>query len=329
MERMEPIRYQENDIERIAERLAQETRLAPAHLNAADTALSRGRLIGEEVDTGLFVGAYDLEYLIDTKLEVRERRGIAFGLLLEGDPAQLTVADHGEYCLWPTVPVVLGFDEGRLCTGHCHAGSRAAGLCVRLLPDCLDRLAADDDSFGPLQALAEGGFCFRELPRSRRLADIGRQCLDNPYDGLLERMFLQGCALSFIAEAIHLFNQTDASPPDAARSLSAAEQDRVAKVGRCLDENIVSPPSLNQLGIMVGLNVTTLTRHFRQVHGMTIFEYLRARRLELAREMLRLGTLPVSQIGYRVGFSSPAAFTTAYRRRFGLTPSREKELRPH
>ncbi|MEM1140849.1 MAG: helix-turn-helix transcriptional regulator, partial [Pseudomonadota bacterium] len=55
--------------------------------------------------------------------------------------------------------------------------------------------------------------------------------------------------------------------------------------------------------------------------GTTIFGYIREQRLEMARYLLLDHGLKVSEAGYRVGFSSPAAFSSAYRRRFGHPPS--------
>ena len=56
---------------------------------------------------------------------------------------------------------------------------------------------------------------------------------------------------------------------------------------------------------------------------MTIIDYLRDRRLEMARIMVRERRLSVAAIAYRVGFASPANFATAYRRRFGRPPTQD------
>lgn len=55
-----------------------------------------------------------------------------------------------------------------------------------------------------------------------------------------------------------------------------------------------------------------------------MFSYVREQRLQLARALLKTEDLPVSAVGYRVGFGNPGAFATAYRRRFGQSPKQEQ-----
>lgn len=54
---------------------------------------------------------------------------------------------------------------------------------------------------------------------------------------------------------------------------------------------------------------------------MTVFEYLREERMREASRLLGNTRLPVSEIACRVGFSSSANFATAFRERFGMTPT--------
>lgn len=71
----------------------------------------------------------------------------------------------------------------------------------------------------------------------------------------------------------------------------------------------------------LGANVTTLQANFKAAFGTTIFGYVRNRRLEMARVLLLDHGLGVAEAGYRVGFTNASAFTAAYRRHFGHSPS--------
>jgi AraC-like DNA-binding protein len=54
--------------------------------------------------------------------------------------------------------------------------------------------------------------------------------------------------------------------------------------------------------------------------GRSIFQYLRALRMERAAELLREGRMNVTEVALAVGFSSPSHFSTAFHETFGCCP---------
>ncbi len=87
-----------------------------------------------------------------------------------------------------------------------------------------------------------------------------------------------------------------------------------------LEENLAQPLSLVELAHRVGTNERKLTELFRHHVGMTVFDFLSDRRLEVARQLLENGGLQVRQIAERVGYQNPGDFTRAFRRHYGVTP---------
>lgn len=69
-----------------------------------------------------------------------------------------------------------------------------------------------------------------------------------------------------------------------------------------------------------GLNPNSLQRVFRAVQRVTIFEYVRSRKLDGAREALERDNVSVGEAAYLAGYTSSANFATAFRRRFGVSP---------
>jgi len=82
-----------------------------------------------------------------------------------------------------------------------------------------------------------------------------------------------------------------------------------------------SPPSLDSLAKLVGCNSKRLNAAFKACSGVTVFEYLREERMKEARFLLKETTLPVQDIAFQLGFTSGANFSTAFRERFGLSPT--------
>jgi AraC-like DNA-binding protein len=87
-----------------------------------------------------------------------------------------------------------------------------------------------------------------------------------------------------------------------------------------LVRNLENPPSLFGLARQVGLNDTKLKRGFRQVFGTTAFGCLHAHRMEQGRQLLAKGKMNVTEVAYKIGYSSRTYFSRAFTKHFGLNP---------
>ncbi|MEN0048917.1 MAG: helix-turn-helix domain-containing protein, partial [Bacteroidota bacterium] len=64
-----------------------------------------------------------------------------------------------------------------------------------------------------------------------------------------------------------------------------------------------------------------INRIFEALHHETIGKYIKRLRLEKAAQYLKYSELGVSDIGYEVGFEDRAAFSKAFKKRYGCAPS--------
>ena len=84
--------------------------------------------------------------------------------------------------------------------------------------------------------------------------------------------------------------------------------------------------SLYELAARVGLSKYYLIKLFRQYTGDTPMEYFQQVRLRRACGLLSTTSLSVAQISERLGYSSPFHFSGAFKRCFGISPSRYRRL---
>ncbi len=97
-------------------------------------------------------------------------------------------------------------------------------------------------------------------------------------------------------------------------------RERVERAKIHLRERMQDPPSLDELGRLVGCSPFYLSRLFSQGMGMTLQQYLRRVRLERAAELLRTGKCNVTEAAMEVGYSSLSHFSTSFRELFGCCP---------
>ena len=78
--------------------------------------------------------------------------------------------------------------------------------------------------------------------------------------------------------------------------------------------------SVDVLAQRVGVSRTVLAERFRRLLGQPPMHYLAQWRLHLAAQRLDGSALPVKVVADEAGYESEAAFSRAFKRRFGMPP---------
>ncbi|MEY4194370.1 MAG: hypothetical protein RLZZ226_738 [Pseudomonadota bacterium] len=103
--------------------------------------------------------------------------------------------------------------------------------------------------------------------------------------------------------------------------LESATDSILQQAQTLLRQNLAESPSLVELARQIGTNERNLTELFRQHVGVPVYTWLREIRFRHACELLLESGLDIGQIATAVGYSNQAAFTAAFRGRYGVTPS--------
>ena len=83
---------------------------------------------------------------------------------------------------------------------------------------------------------------------------------------------------------------------------------------------------LGELAAHVGIHPSHFARTFRREVGCSVGEYVRASRLDEASRLLRASRLRLAEIALATGFSDQSHFSTAFRRRFCVTPGEFRRM---
>jgi AraC-like DNA-binding protein len=191
--------------------------------------------------------------------------------------------------------------------GHEHgAGDRC--LSFHFAPAYLDRIASDVPGAGklafdvphlpPLPALAS---LLAEAEAARETADI------EAFEELGLR--IAGAAIAVASDAA-----PGVHPP------SRRDQKRVAEAVRQIELNAERPVSLTDLAGATATSPYHFLRSFRQVAGMTPYQFLLRTRLHRAAVRLRMSNEAISAIAFEAGFNDLSTFNRRFRRVMGETP---------
>lgn len=94
---------------------------------------------------------------------------------------------------------------------------------------------------------------------------------------------------------------------------------------RMIGEELAALPPVAEIAQRVGVTDSRLSTIFRQQLGVTVLAWIRDERLRQGRRLLAETALDVQEIATAVGFRGAGNFSTAFRERHGLTPSRYRE----
>lgn len=113
--------------------------------------------------------------------------------------------------------------------------------------------------------------------------------------------------------------------PSVLKSVRSSESyDKVFMAASEFVKDNLGEPGLNapMVASHIGVSVRSLYRAFAG-DSMTFSDYVKTQRLEMCADYIKAnnGRLNLTEVVYRYGFGSPSYFSTAFKGRFGITPS--------
>jgi AraC-like DNA-binding protein len=121
-----------------------------------------------------------------------------------------------------------------------------------------------------------------------------------------------------LTEAIHILLHTDKRVPSIL--FDFAEPWKV-DILDFMNNNFMYDLSIKEIALYTGRSVATFKRDFRKVSDLSPQKWIIKKRLENAQQLLKEGK-KVSDIYLDLGFISLSHFSTAYKREYGIAPTR-------
>lgn len=202
-------------------------------------------------------------------------------------------------CTGSFLLAAVGMLDGRRATTHWQHAERLQELYpkVRVDPDVL---FVDEGEVLTSAGVAAGlDLCLHVVRRDHGVTvanQIARQCLVPPWRDGGQAQYVE-----------HLVREPDAPTTAAARAWALER----------LDDSL----SLADLAAHAGMSVRSFTRRFRSEMGTSPGQWLAARRVERARQLLEGTDLPVDAIARRAGFGTAASLRQHLGATLGVAPA--------
>lgn len=274
----------------------------------------------------LLFHASDCTELVESRTFIERPPGVTLGVLLSGTVEFAFGKErHVIEATSDTGPVCFAFNlsTNTLWERKTNAGNRVVKVLASI-PHAwfTDRYARAKD-FGLLvQGLMRTHKKVWSFPASEKIKCICKTAVESGETELLD-LEVESIALSFIAALLQhhpLARQECANPEEENTSVSSSAYEICAY----LEKNIIGgarpvPVDLTLLAEELGYSVSAAQKLFKNAYGKTIIEYVRYRRLQIAREQL-LNSVSIGEVSYLAGYKHISNFTAAFKKVYKVSP---------
>jgi AraC family transcriptional regulator len=122
--------------------------------------------------------------------------------------------------------------------------------------------------------------------------------------------------------AVHLIRHAMGSAPGGHQPRGGLPRRRLRVAIEYIEDHLDSEIALEDLAAAVHLSAYHFARLFKASTGLPPHQYVIARRIERAKQLLRGDDLSLAQVAARVGFWDQGHFTRHFKRLVGVTPGR-------
>ncbi len=213
-----------------------------------------------------------------------------------------SLALHRDLCVF----LPAGADSRLQFDGQ--AGSFALYFRPGVIASLLESEGKGADALAPIVG--------RHLPRVAHLLGLIESELRRPSLG--SQLMIDGLLRAIAG----LLVSNDAMPATGPAERIYLSPPKLKRVIDFIETHLQDSIGLDDLAQAAGLSANHFLRVFKLATGETPYHFLRARRLERARQLLSDNAMPLAELALECGFANQAHFTAAFSREVGISPGR-------
>ena len=101
---------------------------------------------------------------------------------------------------------------------------------------------------------------------------------------------------------------------------------KIDKARLIIREKINSPISPEEIAVSLNMSYTWFRRMFRQYTGLAPAQYITQLKIQKARELLSVTSMPIKEIALELGYESIDYFSTLFKKQTGTTPGQFRNM---
>lgn len=206
------------------------------------------------------------------------------------------------------------------------AHTRRNVVCVRIKRSCLESLLGEGHRAYLNELLTQGQSFFIHEQMSEEMRGLLFELKLPPAEKALQRLFYHVRVLQLIYLLMGQLNKRTIAPNKNSDPELIA---RMFKARSLLVSDLSAPPTIASLARSILMSESQLKQSFREIFGVSVYQYFQNARLEKARQLLAANKHTVKEVGYELGFTNIGHFSRLFERAYHVKPKKfQLELSP-
>lgn len=159
------------------------------------------------------------------------------------------------------------------------------------------------------------------IPITNELLTILNDLENKNFKGITQKIYLKAKVFELLALQIENYKNSDTNNLMVSKTIKKLYLVRQIIIDK-LEQNF----SINQLSKKVLLNEFELKSEFKRIFGYSIKKFSAMEKMNKAKSLLSNTQLPIYQIAEDVGYKNATHFSAAFKKSFGLTPKKFRNL---
>lgn len=278
--------------------------------------LMDGMMMTEQLTSGMTFHMVDAKALHDFGFEAEFSPNFKIALLFSGD-MRFQFGQKKQYMEERRkVAKVMNFSEVETCALSAKANEHRSALYLSVEPDWFEKNGIDSPA---IQKRLSQHLDLEDWSLPNLLWQQGQQLLNQHDQSYVSRMAREGFSLSLMSSWLDTLDNKESS-------CFKPESRRVNQFKELLSSDEVLTMSLGEISNHLGMSSATLQRYAHEHLNMSLTQYLRKRRLDLARFALHQDGVSIIEAALLAGYNHSSNFATAFKRQFGVSPAESHRL---
>jgi AraC-like DNA-binding protein len=278
--------------------------------------LMDGMIMTEVLTSGMTFHMVDAKALHDFGFDAEFSPNFKIALMFSGD-MRFQFGEQKRYMEESKkVAKVMNFSEVETCSLSAKAEEHRSALYLSVEPDWFEKNGIESPKLK--QQLGEH-LDLKDFVLPDRLWAHAQQLLNQHDQSYINRMSREGFALSLMSTWLEALEDKE---PENLRP----ESRRVNQFRDLLNSDDVLTMTLGDISHQLGMSSATLQRYAHEHLHMSLTQYLRKRRLDLAKVALHQDGVSIIEAALLAGYNHSSNFTTAFKRQFGVSPAESHRL---